>query len=57
MSLQETMTNVIDHSGVQDYYVCCWNYPERKEIRLCIADLGIGIKASLKKSANSSIQT
>jgi anti-sigma regulatory factor (Ser/Thr protein kinase) len=50
MSLQETMTNVIDHSGAQDYYVCCWNYPETKEIRLCIADLGIGIKASLKKS-------
>ena len=50
MSLIETMTNVVDHSGVQDYFVCCWNYPEKKQIRLCIADLGIGIRASLRKS-------
>lgn len=50
MSLIETMQNVVDHSGVEDYFVCCWNYPEKKQIRLCIADLGIGIRASLRKS-------
>lgn len=50
MSLIETMTNIIDHSEVQDYFVCCWMYPQKKQIRLCIADMGIGIKASLRKS-------
>lgn len=52
MSMQETMTNVIDHSNCNDYYVCAWTYPEKKKIRLCIADLGIGILASLKSSNN-----
>jgi hypothetical protein len=50
MSLIETMTNIIDHSEVEDYFVCCWMYPQKKQIRLCIADMGIGIKASLHKS-------
>jgi hypothetical protein len=53
MSLLETMTNVVDHSGVKDYFVCCWNYPEKKQIRLCIADLGMGIRASLRKSSGN----
>jgi hypothetical protein len=48
MSLQETMTNVIDHSGVSDYFVCANSYRDQKLIRLCIADLGIGILKSLK---------
>ena len=43
MSLQELMTNVVDHSGTQNYYVCAWTYPRKKQLRLCIADLGIGI--------------
>lgn len=50
MSLMEAMTNVIDHSGIKEYYVCCWNYPALNQIRLCIADLGMGIRASLVKS-------
>jgi len=50
MSLQETMTNVIDHSGVREYYVCAYAYPEKRQIRLCIADLGVGILQSLKIS-------
>lgn len=49
LSLLEAITNVIDHSEVADYYICCWNYPPLKQIRLCIADLGIGIKRSLTK--------
>jgi anti-sigma regulatory factor (Ser/Thr protein kinase) len=48
MSLQETMTNVIDHSGVSDYFVCANSYRDQKLIRLCIADLGKGILNSLK---------
>jgi len=51
MSIRETMTNVISHSGVQDYYVCAWTYPAQKQIRLCITDLGIGILKSLKSSS------
>ena len=47
LSLSEAITNVIDHSGVNDYYICCWNYPSLKQIRLCIADLGMGIRSSL----------
>jgi len=54
MSLIETMTNVIDHSGIEDYFVCCWNYPDKKQIRLCIADLGMGIRASLRGSGKYS---
>lgn len=52
MSLQEAMTNVIDHSGVNEYYICSQNYPKKKELRLCIADLGMGIRNSLLKSPN-----
>lgn len=50
MSLQETMTNVIDHSEVNDYLVCAYTYKRRKQIRLCIADLRVGIFDSLNKS-------
>lgn len=50
MSLQETMTNVVDHSGVNDYLVCAHTYPRREQIRLCIADLGKGILESLTDS-------
>ena len=52
MSLQEAMTNVIDHSRVQEYYVCAYTFPAKKQIRLCIADLGIGIYQSLNESAS-----
>jgi len=52
MSLQEAMTNVVDHSGVNEYYICSQNYPNKKELRLCIADLGMGIRNSLLKSPN-----
>jgi hypothetical protein len=44
------MTNVIDHSGVQDYYVCAYTYPDRGQLRLCIADRGMGILRSLNRS-------
>jgi len=44
------MTNVVEHSGVKDYYVCAYTYPNRKQLRLCIADRGIGILRSLKKA-------
>lgn len=48
MSIQETMTNVVDHSGTKEYYVCAQAYPRNRKIRLCIVDLGIGILDSLK---------
>lgn len=54
LSMLEAITNVIDHSGVKDYYICCWNYPALKQIKLCIADLGIGIRSSLTKSSQYS---
>lgn len=54
MSLIETMTNVVDHSKVEDYYVCAWTYPDKRQIRLCIADLGIGILASLRTTSDYS---
>lgn len=58
LSISEAITNVIDHSGVNDYYICCWNYPSLKKIRLCIADLGMGIRSSLtKRSQYSNIKT
>lgn len=47
LSLTELMTNVVDHSGIQDYYVCAYTYPERGQLRLCIADRGMGILRSL----------
>jgi len=50
MSLQEMMTNVVDHSETQNYYVCAWTYPRKKQLRLCIADLGIGILQSLRNA-------
>jgi len=54
LSISEAITNVIDHSGVKDYYICCWNYPSLKQIRLCIADLGMGIRSSLTKRSEYS---
>lgn len=48
MSLLEVMTNVVDHSGVEEYYFCSRNYPERRQIRLCMADMGKGIPCSLR---------
>lgn len=50
MSMQETMTNVVDHSKRQDYYVCAYAFRKSKQIRLCIVDLGVGILKSLKSS-------
>jgi len=50
LSLNELMTNVIDHSGVQNYYVCAYTYPDKGQLRLCIADRGIGILRSLNRS-------
>jgi anti-sigma regulatory factor (Ser/Thr protein kinase) len=50
MSLIETMTNIVDHSGQNTYYVCCRLNKQKKVILLCIADLGIGILSSLRKS-------
>jgi anti-sigma regulatory factor (Ser/Thr protein kinase) len=50
MALNELMTNAFDHSGSQmGCYVCAQSYRGTKKIRLCIADFGIGILASLKK--------
>lgn len=54
MSLLETMTNVVDHSGVQEYYVCAYYDPRKKQIRLCITELGRGIPSSLRSSINYS---
>jgi hypothetical protein len=50
LSLNELMTNVVEHSGAKYYYVCAYTYPNRKQLRLCIADRGIGILRSLKKA-------
>ena len=41
MSLQEMMTNVVDHSGQNDYYVCAWNYPEKNQIRLLLTHFAL----------------
>jgi anti-sigma regulatory factor (Ser/Thr protein kinase)/anti-anti-sigma regulatory factor len=51
MSMIEAITNAVDHSGVSDYYVCCWMKKKngKNVIHLCIADLGMGIKQSLMK--------
>lgn len=50
LSLNELMTNVVDHSGIKDYYVCAYTYPDKGQLRLCIADRGIGILRSLNRS-------
>jgi anti-sigma regulatory factor (Ser/Thr protein kinase) len=50
MALNELMTNAFDHSeSARGCYVCAQTYKQAKTIRLCIADFGIGILASLKK--------
>ncbi len=48
LSMIETMTNAADHSGKEEYYLCSWPY--RRQIRLCILDLGMGILDSLKSN-------
>jgi hypothetical protein len=66
LALNELMINVFDHSeSVTGCYVCAQSYPQAKNIRLCIADFGIGILGALKKnkafaslrSARSAIKT
>jgi anti-sigma regulatory factor (Ser/Thr protein kinase) len=50
LALNELMTNTFDHSeSSRGCYVCAQSYPAKKKIKLCIADFGIGILASLKK--------
>lgn len=50
LALNELMTNAFDHSeSPRGCYVCVQSYEGVKKIRLCIADFGIGILASLKK--------
>jgi hypothetical protein len=51
------MTNVIDHSGVQNYYVCAYTYPDKGQLRLCMADRGIGILRSLNRSGKYSLKS
>lgn len=48
MSIRETMTNAVDHSGKKRYYVCAQADPKRRQIRLCILDLGRGILNALQ---------
>jgi anti-sigma regulatory factor (Ser/Thr protein kinase) len=50
MSLQEIMTNVVDHSRKNKYLICAYADKPNKKIRLCITDVGIGIFNSLKNS-------
>jgi anti-sigma regulatory factor (Ser/Thr protein kinase) len=50
LSLIETMTNVRDHSTEDKYWVCARAYPQKRQIRLCIADKGVGIKHSLSQA-------
>lgn len=50
LSMNETMTNVIDHSGLRDYFVCVFTYPKDKKIKFCITDLGKGILTALRES-------
>ena len=50
LSLNETMTNAIDHSESESgYYICAQSYPNEKLLIVCIADRGIGILRSLKQ--------
>ena len=50
LSLNELMTNAFDHSeSERGCYVCAQSYPQKKTIRLCITDFGIGIRKSLQK--------
>jgi len=52
MSLQEIMTNVVDHSGRSKYLICAYADRANKKIRLCIADSGMGILKSLRNSGS-----
>ena len=52
MSLQEIMTNVVDHSGKNKYLICATADKANKKIRLCIADGGMGVLRSLRNSTN-----
>ncbi len=54
MSLIEMMTNIVDHSGVDESLVCAWTYPPKAQLRVCIADTGKGILRSLKTSSEFS---
>lgn len=48
MSIRETMTNAVDHSGENEYYICAQASSKRRQILLCILDLGKGILGALK---------
>lgn len=51
LALNELMTNVFDHShSMRGCYVCAQSYPMKRNLRVCIADFGIGITAALKTS-------
>jgi len=48
MSIREIMTNAVDHSGEKKYYICAQASRKRRQILLCIIDLGKGIYKALK---------
>ncbi len=50
VSLSETMQNVVTHSESDGYYICAWSNKRKKQLQLCISDLGIGILSSLQSS-------
>lgn len=49
MSMREILLNAFDHSNCKEYYVCAQWYEAQQLIRICISDVGIGIKKSLSK--------
>ncbi len=52
LSLNETITNVFDHSeSASGCFVCAQSYGGAKNIKLCITDFGKGILASLKTNS------
>jgi anti-sigma regulatory factor (Ser/Thr protein kinase) len=51
LAINELMMNTFDHSETEKgCYVCAQSYKQTRKIRLCIADFGIGILESLKKT-------
>lgn len=46
--ITELLTNANDHAkSTNGFWVCGQYYPQRKDIRICVADSGIGIRKSL----------
>lgn len=56
-SLREIVRNALEHAGVDGIWYCAQYWPTRDLVELALVDQGVGIRASLARNPNLSLQS